>query len=180
MVRVEPVLRPLPVGAATPEVDHIISLAPADGPLAGTPWERVADLGSRGAVLRSKLDLPSSDRADAAAPLVLSFELGNKGDAALKIVGVPVHALTSASHLRIGVRVDGGAITVLDYETHGRSDEWKANVISNTAVRTLKLGMLAAGRHEIELFAMDPGFLLDRIDVRLDGAPDYYGAPPIR
>jgi hypothetical protein len=27
---------------------------------------------------------------------------------------------------------------------------------------------------------MDPGFLLDRIDVRLDGAPDYYGAPPIR
>lgn len=180
MVRVEPVLRPLPVGAATPEVDHIISLAPADGPLAGTPWERVADLGSRGAVLRSKLDLPSSDRADAAAPLVLSFELGNKGDAALKIVGVPVHALTSASHLRIGVRVDGGAITVLDYETHGRSDEWKANVLSNTAVRTLKLGLLASGRHEIELFAMDPGFLLDRIDVRLDGAPDYYGAPPIR
>ncbi|PVX27939.1 glycosyl hydrolase 115 family protein [Sphingomonas pokkalii] len=180
MVYLEPVLQPFPAGDATPEVNHILSLTPADLKLAGTPWERIAELGSRGAVLRSRLDLPSSDKADATAPLVLPFVLGNKGDAELKIVGLPVHALTSANKLRIGVRVDGGAITVLDYETHGRSDEWKANVLSNTAIRTLNLGLLAAGAHKIEVFAMDPGFLLDRIDVRLDGAPDYYGAPPTR
>ncbi len=180
MVYLEPVLQPFPAGDATPEVNHIISLTPANLKLAGTPWERIAELGSRGAVLRSRLDLPSSDKTDATAPLVLPFVLGNKGDAELRIVAVPVHALTSANKLRIGVRVDGGAITMLDYETHGRSDEWKANVLSNTAIRTRKLGLLAAGAHRIEVFAMGPGFLLDRIDVRLDGAPDYYAAPPIR
>ncbi|WP_333573541.1 glycosyl hydrolase 115 family protein [Sphingomonas sp.] len=180
MVSLVPVLQPFPVGDSTPEVNHIISLTPANLKLADTPWERIDELGSRGAVLRSKLDLPSTDEAGAAAPLILPFQLDNQRDAELKIVALPVHALTSANKLRIGVRVDGGAITVLDYETHGRSDEWKANVLSNSAVRTLKLGQLAAGAHRIDVFAMDPGFLLDRIDVRLDGAPDYYGAPPIR
>jgi hypothetical protein len=27
---------------------------------------------------------------------------------------------------------------------------------------------------------MDPGFILDRMDIVLDGAPKYYGAPPLK
>jgi hypothetical protein len=39
---------------------------------------------------------------------------------------------------------------------------------------------LKAGAHRIEVYALDPGFVLDRLDLRLDGAPDFYGAPPQR
>jgi hypothetical protein len=28
------------------------------------------------------------------------------------------------------------------------------------------------------VYALDPGVVLDRIDVVLDGAPQYYGLPP--
>ena len=84
--------------------------------------------------------------------------------------------LTSA--LRIGVRVDGGAEQVLDFMTVGRSEEWKNNVLSNSSKRTLTLAAREAGAHKLEVRAIDPGFVLDRIDVREAGAPEYYGAPP--
>ncbi|MFG6443289.1 glycosyl hydrolase 115 family protein [Roseateles sp. LKC17W] len=63
------------------------------------------------------------------------------------------------------------------FETFGRSDEWKQNVLSNSAVRDLRLSQLKAGAHRVEVYALDPGFVLDRLDLRLDGAPDLYGAP---
>ena len=115
-----------------------------------------------------------------ALPLVYNFETSVETDAQLRIVGLPVHPLTSKTRLRLAVRLDGAPVQIFDFETFGRSEEWKKNVLSNTAVRTASISQLAAGMHRLELYAPDPGFLLDRIEVRLDGAPDLYGAPPTR
>ncbi|MDR7049314.1 hypothetical protein J2X54_001769 [Duganella sp. 3397] len=157
----------------------VISLAAA---AAGenASWEVVPGLGSNGDALRSRLELASATTVDAAAtvPLVYRFEYKSAGGAKIRLVAVPVHRLTSANGLRIGVRIDDGAWEVLDFRTFGRSDEWKQNVLSNTAVRTVTRPQLAAGAHRIEVIALDPGFILDRIDILADGAPDYYGAPP--
>ncbi|SFV14915.1 glycosyl hydrolase 115 family protein [Pseudoduganella namucuonensis] len=147
-------------------------------------WEVVPGLGSKGGSLRSLLSLPSVDAAGASAvaatipPLEYSFEHKGAGAATIKLVAVPVHPLTSANGLRLGVSVDGGPVEVLDYRTHGRSDEWKRNVLGNSAVRALSRPWLAAGAHTLRVYALDPGFVLDRVDVVPDGAPDHYGAPP--
>ncbi|MGR5723141.1 hypothetical protein ACTZF1_25915, partial [Escherichia coli] len=77
--------------------------------------------------------------------------------------------------------IDGGALHTLDYTTAGRSDEWKNNVLANSARRTIRLDgldALSVGTHTLEVTAIDPGFVLDRIDVKEAGAPAYYGAPP--
>jgi hypothetical protein len=37
--------------------------------------------------------------------------------------------------------------------------------------------MLEPGRHRLEIYALDPGVVLDRIEIDLDGAPTHYGAP---
>jgi hypothetical protein len=165
-------------GGAAPEAvarNRIIALTPGDAPLDGTTvWERVPGLGSRGVALRSRLDMTAPG-----PPIALTFRNRDMTDAELRIVALPVHPLTSATGLTIGVQIDDGAVETIDFATHGRSDEWKQNVLSNTAVRTIRLPQLAAGAHRVRLHARDPGFVLDRIDVRLDGAPDYYGAPPI-
>ena len=160
------------------EIDHIVSLtaASADSP----DWEKVPGLGSRDKALRSKLDLPSRNDVSAAAPLTYGFEIDGTSDAQLKIVAVPVHPLTSEDNLRLAVQLDDRPVQLLDYKTSGRSDEWKQNVLTNTAVRTVGISQLAKGKHRLRVFAMDPGFILDRIDVRLDRAPDFYGAPPLR
>jgi hypothetical protein len=97
----------------------------------------------------------------------------------VRIVLLPTHPLTPSAGLRLGVSLDGGAIQLLDFSTLGRSDEWRENVLSNTAVRSIHVRRLAAGAHELRLYALDPGLVLDRIEVELDGAVRRYGAIPL-
>lgn len=161
-------------GVAT-ETDRILSIKATSR--SSLLWDVIPGLGSRGSALRSRLDLPSVADARGIEPLVYSFSTAETTDASLRVVGLPVHPLTSATRLRVAVRVDDRPLEILDFETFGRSDEWKQNVLSNSAVRDLRLSQLKAGAHRVEVYALDPGFVLDRLDLRLDGAPDLYGAP---
>jgi hypothetical protein len=154
------------------ERERIITLpATAAGAAGWTP----VDIGSLGTALRSDLALPSRDDPAGAPALDYAFHSHTKAEARLRIVAVPVHALTSANALRIAVSLDGQAPVTLDFGTVGRSDEWKRNVLSNTAVRTLPLPALKPGAHTLRIHALDPGFVLDRIEVVFDGAPVLYG-----
>jgi hypothetical protein len=156
-----------------PAINRIISipatLARSDA------WAVVPGLGSQGSALRARLDLPTVEKPNLAEPLAYLFATDGQGDAELHVVGVPVHPLTSRNRLRLAIRIDGGPLQTLDFQTFGRSDEWKRNVLTNTTVRTVPLKRLPAGPHRLEVYPLDPGFILDRIDVRLDGAPDHYG-----
>jgi hypothetical protein len=160
------------------EISRIISLTAA---AASSPdWEVMPGLGSRGMSLRAKLDLSSrADRTDA-APLNYNFDVEQTTDAELKFVALPVQPLTSDNGLRLAVQLDDEPVQTLDFRTFGRSEEWKQNVLTNSSVRLIQLHQLARGAHRLRIYALDPGFILDRIDVRLNGAPDYYGAPPTK
>ena len=144
-------------------------------------WQKIDELGSMGTVLRSSLALPSIDAslAGAVAPLEIEFHTDSAEPVGLDIVALPTHPLTSENQLRLGYSIDDGPLAILDYRTHGRSDEWKRNVLSNTAVRSLPPRRLAPGKHRLRLYAMDPGLILDRIDIIPDGAARYYGATPM-
>jgi hypothetical protein len=154
----------LPAGAAAPAGD----------------WERQPGLGTSGQAMRARLDLPSRTPAalGGVTPLTFRFRTVSDGGATLRFVAVPVHALTSEHGLRIAVQLGDGPLQTLDYTTVGRSDEWKQNVLSNMALRTSTVTQLRPGTHTLRVYALDPGVVLDRIDVVLDGAPDYYGMPP--
>ena len=158
---------------ATPAFDAIISLPAAAAQTAD--WEVVPGLGSRDAALRSRLDLPAGGSG---GPLTYRLTTDALQDARLRVVAIPAHMLTGEDRVRIAVRVDGAAPVTLDFTTHGRSEEWKANVLSNTAIREIALPQLPAGEHLVEIAPLDPGVLLDRIELHADTAPDYYGAMP--
>ncbi|WP_347302913.1 glycosyl hydrolase 115 family protein [Croceibacterium sp. TMG7-5b_MA50] len=155
-----------------PAINGIISLPAAS--VRSPDWEPVPGLGSHGTALRSRLDLAGRARAS----LTYRFATQAEQDAELRIVALPAHMLTGRDRVRIAVSIDGGAAAMLDFATHGRSEEWKANVLSNTAVRAIPLPRLPAGEHRVEIIAQDPGVLLDRVEVRGDGAIDEYGAGP--
>ncbi|MFS2021489.1 hypothetical protein ACEN88_33595, partial [Massilia sp. CT11-108] len=120
----------------------------------------------------------ASDLA-ASAPLQYRFATAGAGDMQIRLVAVPEHPLTAAHRVRFAVSLDGGAPEVVDITTVGRSEQWKEDVLSNMAVRAWRVGRLAPGMHTLAVHALDPGVVLDRIDVVPDGAPDYYGMPPL-
>jgi hypothetical protein len=167
-----------PAQAGVPgEHAHIVSIAAGSAP-AIPDWEIEPGLGSSGRSLRARLDLRPRALQDVARarPLTYAFNTTTDGGARLRLVAVPVHPLTGDGHVRLAYRLDGGPVEVADYDTVGRSDEWKRNVLSNAAVRTASVARLKPGRHTVQVYALDPGVVLDRIDVVLDGAPELYGA----
>ena len=157
----------------------LIVALPSASAKATAGWAVVAGLGSYGASLRSDLAQASVDLHEASvrAPLEYDFVSHARSAARLKFVTVPAHALTSANGVRLAYSLDDGPVQLLDFETFGRSDEWKQNVLSNAAVRVREVRALAPGRHRLRVYALDPGVVLDRIEIAFDGAPQYYGKP---
>jgi hypothetical protein len=175
----------LQCGARTVNVDFreggdiTVLRAGAAGPT--RDWTPQPGLGTSGNAMRARLDLASRGPADlaASAPLVYRFAAPADGETRLRLVAVPEHPLTAANRVRFAVSLDGATPAVIDTTTTGRSEQWKEDVLSNMTVRTWSVGRLAPGMHTLAVHALDPGVVLDRIDVVPDGAPDYYGMPPL-
>ncbi|MEO6079356.1 MAG: glycosyl hydrolase 115 family protein [Steroidobacteraceae bacterium] len=167
----------LPQSAVPTEAYRAIAIAVASAPT-NPQWETIDDLGSRGKVIRSRLDLPSLNLGDAAksAPLIYNFATTSVVGGQAKLVALPTKPLYPGVGVRIAVSLDGGPLQLFDYGTIGRSDEWRENVLSNTAVQSLSFKLLEPGPHQLKIHALDPGVVLDRIEIELDGAAKHYGA----
>lgn len=61
--------------------------------------------------------------------------------------------------------MDGGEGIVCSYQTKGRSEEWKMNVLRNQAIRRVVLKPQATVNHRLKLKALDEGVVLDQIKV---------------
>ncbi|MDC7684549.1 glycosyl hydrolase 115 family protein [Asticcacaulis sp. BYS171W] len=140
----------------------------------GKGWQKLDGLGHSGAVLRSNLALPSLTTPQG-HPLIYRFSTYSAVGGKLSIVALPVHPLNPKTGVKIAVQLDDGPVQLMDFATLGRSDQWRANVLTNTAVATLPLKMLGAGVHALKLWPLDPGVVLDQAEIRLDGADKYYG-----
>jgi hypothetical protein len=160
------------------EREGIVALPAALGS-ADSGWTQLEGLGSYGHSLRANFEIPSRalEQAGAAPKLSFRFNTTSTGEAKMRVVGIPVHAFTALNRVRMAFSLDGSEPGLLDFETHGRSDEWKLNVLSNTAVRSINLPTLSAGEHLLQIYALDPGVILDRVEIRFDGAPEFYGRP---
>jgi len=80
----------------------------------------------------------------------------------IEIQLLPNHPV-KGDRLRLSVMLDQASANVLSYETKGRSEEWKENVLRNQAVRRLILPLEKKRRHRIVLTALDEGVVLDRL-----------------
>jgi len=177
---------PIPVALAEPpasrsgitgEKDGRVSI-PALSGIAGSDWEAISGLGSEGGALRARLTLPSRPLAEAGTgtPAVYRFATVSDTGAELRLVALPTHPLSPAHGLRIALSLDNGPLQELDFATTGRSDRWRANVLSNTAVASITLKALKPGVHTLHLTSLDPGVILDRIELVFDRARPQYGA----
>ena len=94
----------------------------------------------------------------------LTFSFGN-----LKTDSVEVDIRLLPNHpvhgdkLHFSVSLDGAEPEVIAYETKGRSEEWKENVLRNQAIRKIVLPVSGKKSHQLVIKALDEGVILDQV-----------------
>lgn len=75
---------------------------------------------------------------------------------------LPSHPV-SGNSLRFIIELDGVKSMPIHYETKGRSEEWKQNVLRNQARKKITLPVSNSNRHKLSIKALDNGVILDQI-----------------
>jgi hypothetical protein len=107
--------------------------------------------------------------------LEYNFYNFNSADANINVYTIPTHPLSNQYEMRYAVRVDDGPISILNFKTVGRSQEWKENVLRNYAIKSVFIPQLKPGKHKLSIYMVDPGVILDRIFISFDGRQLPYG-----
>lgn len=106
--------------------------------------------------------------AEIPAGQALKFNFGNVGkdSVEVEVAVVPTHPMTDNSTMRLEVSIDGGTPVVLSFETKGRSEEWKQNVLRNQAIKNATFRLPAGAAHRLQIKALDRGIILDQILIK--------------
>ena len=75
---------------------------------------------------------------------------------------LPNHPV-DGKQLRFSVALDGKKTSPIHYETKGRSEEWKENVLRNQAIRKVYLPVKKKKKHQLVIEALDEGVILDQV-----------------
>lgn len=143
-------------------------------------WEVLNGLGHTGATLRSGLDVQTADLVDGKMPSVTyRFATSTADDkATLKVIALPALPITSGSGMRVAASIDSGASQILDLKAAEFSQEWRHNVLTNSAIGEIGNLRLAPGAHTLTVTALDPGVILDRFEIDFTGAERAYDPVP--
>jgi len=90
---------------------------------------------------------------------------------------VPTHAIHNGRGVRCAVAIDNADPVIVDFQTFGRSDVWKQNVLKNASVQAVKQIVNKAGKHTLKVWMVDSGVMLDQILIDLGGWKPSYAFP---
>jgi hypothetical protein len=91
---------------------------------------------------------------------------------------LPTHELNKNWGVRFAASIDDGPLKIIDFKTVGRSEIWKLNVLRNSADSKFKTQPIEKGKHNLKIYMMDPGVILDRMIIDLGGLEKSYGVIP--
>ena len=144
-------------------------------------WKMNEGLGYTGTALESFVAANATvDTSLAAQAGHLVYEFYSFSNAApnISLFTLPTHPLNKNYSMRYAVRIDDGALKIVDFKTTGRSEEWKQNVLRNNAVKTVSFPAVKPGKHTLKIYAIDPGVILDRILINFSATQKAYGVVP--
>lgn len=94
--------------------------------------------------------------------LTFAFDDYGKDSVEVEIRLLPSHPLDE-KQLRFAISVDEAVPQTVSYETKGRSEEWKENVLRNQAIRKVTLPINKQASHKLIITALDEGVVLDQV-----------------
>lgn len=94
--------------------------------------------------------------------LTYTFDNLKKDSVEIEIRLLPNHPV-HGDKLRFKVTLDGSQSQTISYETKGRSEEWKNNVLCNQAIRRVVLPLGKSTFHQLVIEALDEGVVIDQL-----------------
>lgn len=111
----------------------------------------------------------------ATASLTYEFHAFHPGSAVVTVKCLPTHRITSDHPgLRYAISLNDDTPRIVDVHADEYTSAWNANVIRAYSAGVTHHRLSAAGRQTITLHLVDPGLVLDRIEVQID--PRAYAA----
>ncbi len=98
---------------------------------------------------------------------VVGYEMarGEIDAVTVQVALAPNHPV-AGNTIRYAISINKGQEKIVDYRTHGRSEEWKENVLNNQAIRTTSFGVPEKeDKITIYIKALDEGVVLDQVKV---------------
>ena len=147
-------------------------------------WKIVNHLGHTGDALivvpeqMDQIKYDSTKIAQSSSFVEYHFYTFTEAAPVITIYSLPTHPVNNNFSNRYAVSVDNGLLTIIDFKTFGRSEEWKQNVLRNSAIKTFQANFLSKGKHILRIYAVDPGVILDRVVVNLGNNNKTYSVIP--
>ena len=149
-------------------------------------WTIQEDLGHTGNSLEAlplsikpTLDLKDPEVIKKQSPFVqYDFYSLSSATPEVTVYTLPTHELNKNWGVRFAASIDDGPLQIIDFKTVGRSEIWKQNVLRNSANSKFKSQPIEKGKHNLKIYMMDPGVILDRIIINLGGLEKSYGVIP--
>ena len=137
-------------------------------------WTISDGLGYTGNVMiANQINLENMVSKDSAI-LSYDFLTTSTSSPTVHVYTVPTHPLNNNFGLKYAIRIDNSEWQIQDFTTQGRSKTWKENVLSNQAEQKIVFKQLNPGKHQIEILAIDPGVMIDRLLIDLGGLKPAY------
>ncbi len=111
----------------------------------------------------------------AGAELRYEMEVPEAGTYWIRIALVPNHGVDGKG-MKIGVKVNDGAMQEISYKTEGRSEAWKQQVLRGQAVVTIPAVGLPRGKMVITIKALSTYVQPDQVMIG-QGEVDFYEFP---
>ena len=146
-------------------------------------WEVFEGLGYTGNVITAlprnvESNLTTTDILNKSPMLEYDFYTFNFGHANVYLQAIPTHAFHKGTGVKCAVAIDDADPVIVDFQTFGRSDEWKQNVLKNATIKSTNQIVNKAGKHKLKVWMVDPGVMIDKILIDLGGWKKSYTFPP--
>lgn len=96
--------------------------------------------------------------------LVYNFESAETDSLKIIVALTPNHPV-NGKNLRFTIALNDDKPQVFDYQTQGRSEEWKENVLRNQAIKTTLHRVKNSGKQTLKITALDEGVMLDQVKI---------------
>lgn len=106
-------------------------------------------------------------------PLTYTIETTEVGEAALWISVLPTHPATT-KELRYEVSLDNDKPQVVAFNTTGRSEQWKINVLRNLSLNKTMHALPRPGKHTIRIKAIDEEVIVDQLMLDFEPQIPFY------